>query len=124
MFSLRSCSYVLRGLGKCTSIRGIFVLENTQHASNYSLGEQFFVTRNQFKPVLIRVFCSSNETNLPLPDLTDIPIYIWPNIINTIRNFFFEKLIIKRYFDKEFNVTDFVEGSKQVSHFHLGILYG
>lgn len=48
-----------------------------------------------------------------LPTLMEFPEIIWPSVIKTIRNWVLANLIIRPYFDNEFNLPDFVAGSKQ-----------
>lgn len=47
------------------------------------------------------------------PDLMDFPWIIWPSIFNTMKNWVFANLIIRPYFDGEFSLKSFKEGSKQ-----------
>ncbi|CAL4163412.1 unnamed protein product, partial [Meganyctiphanes norvegica] len=47
------------------------------------------------------------------PDLMEMPWIIWPTLFNTMRNWVFANLIITPYFDKEFSLKNFKEGSKQ-----------
>lgn len=53
---------------------------------------------------------SSDDTS---PDLMDFPWIIWPSLFNTIKNWIFANLIIRPYFDGEFSLKSFKEGSKQ-----------
>lgn len=47
------------------------------------------------------------------PALMEFPEIVWPSIIKTLRNWVLANLIIRPYFDNEFNLPDFVAGSKQ-----------
>ncbi|KAJ8925992.1 hypothetical protein NQ315_009847 [Exocentrus adspersus] len=63
---------------------------------------------------------SSSPSN-KLPQLMpDMPKIMWPSVFKSIRNFILATFIIKPYFDREFNLADFVAGSKKavevVSH--------
>lgn len=43
----------------------------------------------------------------------EFPQVVWPSIIKSIRNVILTTFIIKPYLDREFNVPDFVKGSKK-----------
>lgn len=60
-------------------------------------------------------FLSSNSgpPSTKLPPLMNFPEIMWPSVIKSIRNFILSTFIIKPYFDKDFNLPDFVRGSKQ-----------
>ncbi|KAG8232772.1 hypothetical protein J437_LFUL012912 [Ladona fulva] len=68
-----------------------------------------------------RIF-SSGDGPRPkgLPPLMNFPQIIWPSIFKSIRNWILCNTIITPYFDREFNLPDFIAGSKQavevVSH--------
>lgn len=61
----------------------------------------------------------TNENDAPappkrsLPTLMSFPEIIWPSVINTIKNWIYIHFIIMPYFDREFNMIDFVKGAKQ-----------
>lgn len=65
--------------------------------------------------VLKRSYCTNKQPELP--KLMDVPLVVWPSFFKTIRNWILSNFIIMRYFDPEFNLDDFVIGSKQVSYF-------
>lgn len=49
-----------------------------------------------------------------LPQLMpDFPKIVWPALFKSIRNFILATFIIKPYLDREFNLPDFVAGSKK-----------
>jgi hypothetical protein len=48
-----------------------------------------------------------------LPPLMDFPKITWPSLMKSIRNFILATFIIKPYFDRDFNLPDFVAGSKK-----------
>ncbi|KAJ8958648.1 hypothetical protein NQ318_016373 [Aromia moschata] len=49
-----------------------------------------------------------------LPQLMpNLPKIVWPSLIKSIRNFILATFIIKPYLDREFNLPDFVAGSKK-----------
>uniref|UniRef100_A0A1B6GAU0 Juvenile hormone esterase binding protein n=1 Tax=Cuerna arida TaxID=1464854 RepID=A0A1B6GAU0_9HEMI len=63
-------------------------------------------------PVLgFRSYCSNKEQDLP--KIMNLPQVVWPSIFKTVRNWILANFIIMRYFDHEFNLPDFVAGSKQ-----------
>ncbi|XP_049529636.1 m-AAA protease-interacting protein 1, mitochondrial [Anopheles darlingi] len=45
--------------------------------------------------------------------LMDFPQLVWPSVVKTIRNFIMVHFIIRPYFDRDFNIPDFVIGAKQ-----------
>jgi len=60
----------------------------------------------------------SDDTGIPkrtLPRLMDFPEIVWPSVIKTLRNWILANLIITPYFDQEFSLPDFINGSKQVA---------
>lgn len=65
--------------------------------------------------VLKRSYCTNKQPELP--KLMDVPLVVWPSFFKTIRNWILSNFIIMRYFDPEFNLDDFVIGSKQVCYF-------
>lgn len=65
--------------------------------------------------VVNRSYCTNKQPELP--KLMDVPLVVWPSFFKTIRNWILSNFIIMRYFDPEFNLDDFVIGSKQVSYF-------
>jgi len=58
-------------------------------------------------------YCSDMPANNKLPPLMNFPEIVWPSVIKSIRNFVLATFIIKPYFDKDFNLPDFVKGAKQ-----------
>lgn len=57
-------------------------------------------------------YCTQNK---PMwPKLMDFPEIFWPSIIKSMRNWILTNFIIMRYFDREFNLSDFTTGSKKV----------
>lgn len=58
---------------------------------------------------------STNQTNEEkrlLPTLMDFPKIIWPSLLKTIKNWITVNFIIRPYFDQEFNMPNFVNGTK------------
>ncbi|GLV40614.1 uncharacterized protein CBL_04416 [Carabus blaptoides fortunei] len=43
----------------------------------------------------------------------EFPEIVWPSIIKSLRNFILTTFIIKPYFDRDFNLPEFVAGSKK-----------
>uniref|UniRef100_A0A1B6HW95 Uncharacterized protein n=1 Tax=Homalodisca liturata TaxID=320908 RepID=A0A1B6HW95_9HEMI len=63
-------------------------------------------------PILgCRSYCSNKEQDLP--KIMNLPQVVWPSVFKTVRNWILSNFIIMRYFDHEFNLPDFVAGSKQ-----------
>ncbi|XP_044265888.1 m-AAA protease-interacting protein 1, mitochondrial-like [Tribolium madens] len=59
---------------------------------------------------------NSSESGPPsnkLPPLMEFPKITWPSLIKSIRNFILATFIIKPYLDRDFNLPDFVVGSKK-----------
>ncbi|KAF5280401.1 hypothetical protein FQR65_LT03210 [Abscondita terminalis] len=48
-----------------------------------------------------------------LPPLMNFPEIIWPSLIKSMYNFILSTFIIKPYMDRDFNIPDFVKGSKK-----------
>lgn len=58
----------------------------------------------------------SSESGPPsnkLPPLMEFPKITWPSLVKSIKNFMLVTFIIKPYFDRDFNLPDFVIGSKK-----------
>ena len=53
------------------------------------------------------------ESRVTLPPISDNPVVLWPSIFKTLHNFYLN-LVILREWDSEFNMTEFLEASKQV----------
>lgn len=47
-----------------------------------------------------------------LPKLMAFPQIVWPSVFKTIKNWIMINFIIRPYFDNEFNVNDFIAGTK------------
>ncbi|XP_053695226.1 m-AAA protease-interacting protein 1, mitochondrial [Sabethes cyaneus] len=48
-----------------------------------------------------------------LPQLMDFPELIWPSVVKSVKNWIMVHFIIRPYFDREFNLPDFIRGAKQ-----------
>lgn len=51
-------------------------------------------------------------SNRSLPTVMQFPNIIWPSVLKTIKNWVMINFIIRPYFDKEFDMSDFVGGTK------------
>lgn len=51
-------------------------------------------------------------SNRSLPTVMEFPNIVWPSVLKTIKNWVMINFIIKPYFDKEFDMSDFVGGTK------------
>lgn len=63
----------------------------------------------------------SSSTDRPtkkLPPLMNFPEIVWPSLIKSFRNFILSTFIIKPYMDREFNIPEFVKGSKKAVEVH------
>lgn len=56
---------------------------------------------------------SAPPSNKLPPLMPNFPKIVWPSLIKSIRNFILATFIIKPYLDREFSLTDFVNGSKK-----------
>ena len=63
-----------------------------------------------------RNYCENSESKskIRLPALSDDKLLAWPNFFKTLKNFIQVNLIIKRHLDKEFEMKEFIDGSKHV----------
>ena len=61
-------------------------------------------------------YCTDSSGKRPLPKLMEFPEVTWPSFFKSIRNWILSQFIIMRYFDNEFNLPDFVVGSKKVRY--------
>lgn len=70
--------------------------------------------RSRLADACRRLFSSeSGPPSNKLPPLMSFPQIIWPSIVKSVRNFILTTFIIKPYMDREFNIPDFVVGSKK-----------
>lgn len=53
-----------------------------------------------------------NRQSDKLPTLMDFPKIVWPSLLKTIKNWILVNFIIRPYFDQEFNMPNFVNGTK------------
>nr|XP_040239731.2 m-AAA protease-interacting protein 1, mitochondrial [Anopheles coluzzii] len=56
---------------------------------------------------------SSRQRIRKRPMLMDFPQLVWPSVIKTIRNWIMVHFIIRPYFDREFSLPEFIQGTKQ-----------
>lgn len=97
------------GLRECLN-PGVKLLQNGP--ISYGLGmTRLFSTST-------RNFSNQDEPQMPrrstrsLPPLMDFDEITWPSILKTIKNFIFVHFIIRPYFDRDFTLQDFIDGSK------------
>jgi len=63
--------------------------------------------------IVQRLFCSKQEpTKLHIMDFS---LLVWPNVIKFMKNWFLSGLIVRPYFDPDFSLYQFVEGSQQAA---------
>lgn len=98
------------------------VVVQVQQCSNFSFFHQHITStsldnrlKNYNNHGNYRSFCSENNPapSNKLPPLMNFPKIIWPSLIKSIKNFILATFIIKPYLDREFNLPDFVYGSKK-----------
>lgn len=54
----------------------------------------------------------NRQSSGKLPPLMEFPQIIWPSLLKTMKNWILVNFIIRPYFDREFNMPDFVNGTK------------
>lgn len=65
---------------------------------------------------------STNEENQEikrLPTTMEFPKIVWPSLLKTIKNWILVNLIVRPYFDQEFNMPTFVNGTKHALQVRL-----
>ncbi|XP_054289964.1 m-AAA protease-interacting protein 1, mitochondrial-like [Macrosteles quadrilineatus] len=67
-----------------------------------------------------RSYCSKRERELP--KIMQFPQVVWPSVFKTIRNWVLSNFIIMRYFDSDFSLPNFVNGSKQAVEIVSGFI--
>jgi hypothetical protein len=77
--------------------------------NNHQIASSFFSNSIGIK---FRSYSSQKEHEVP--KIMEFPQVIWPSVFKSIRNWILSNFIIMRYFDSDFNLPDFVNGSKQV----------
>lgn len=63
--------------------------------------------------VQVRNYSDSKPDARTLPQLMDFPLIVWPSFIKFIKNWMFANLIIRPYFENDFNLNEFIQASKQ-----------
>ncbi|CAG2054690.1 unnamed protein product [Timema podura] len=72
--------------------------------------------------IITRCFSDGREQRNKPFRLMDFPEIVWPSVVKTLRNWILARLIITPYFDHEFNLHEFAEGSKQAVEVVSGYL--
>jgi len=54
-----------------------------------------------------------NDRKRRLPTLMEFPEIIWPSLFKSIKNWIMINFVIRPYFDREFELPDFVKGTEQ-----------
>lgn len=82
--------------------------EASNITSNFSLSKPTFWACK-------RLFSSGSDDNTPsqIPPLMNFPMIVWPSVFKSIRNFILTTFIIRPYLDVEFDIGDFIKGSKR-----------
>lgn len=114
--------YFLRAISSCSCP---MVTLTTNLTSNFHKNA---VSNSKFANFMTARRSCSTEGGPPakkLPELMSFPEIVWPSIIKSLRNFILTTFIIRPYFDRDFNLPDFVAGSKQAVEvlFNLNINY-
>ncbi|XP_055544064.1 m-AAA protease-interacting protein 1, mitochondrial [Wyeomyia smithii] len=66
-----------------------------------------------------RNYSSVSQDDIPpnkprsLPKLMDFPELVWPSVVKSVKNWIMVHFIIRPYFDRDFNLPDFIRGAKQ-----------
>lgn len=66
---------------------------------------------------------NSGRKKRSLPALMDFPEIVWPSLLKTLKNYIMVHLIIRPYFDQDFRLQDFIDGSKQAIAVSNGLSY-
>ncbi|KAK7864218.1 hypothetical protein R5R35_002059 [Gryllus longicercus] len=112
--SSRSHKYVYSSCSKLYSGAN----ERTQNISGHILhtGKYTHYSKDRGKTELMISQVRWNSSGNPaksLPPLMNFPEIVWPSVIKTVKNRVLSSFIITPYFDREFRLSDFVQGSKQ-----------
>ena len=62
-----------------------------------------------------RNYLNESQSQVQLPALSSEPPVMWPSFFKTLNNFIQCNFVIRPLLDKEFNMPEFLEGSKQVN---------
>ncbi|XP_026688682.1 uncharacterized protein LOC103523273 [Diaphorina citri] len=69
----------------------------------------------------------NQNSGLAIPKFSNLPEIVWPSLFKSIKNVIYTYFIIKPYFDVEFDLNDFEQGSRKVSSFsfpyQIGIMF-
>jgi hypothetical protein len=106
--SKNKTNYIHRLSVNCFHMAGSCDVGKATQSRNYQ-------TRNSYITGISRWYSDDRgPLRGKLPSLMDFPEIVWPSIIKTLRNWILTYLIIRPYFDQEFDLPEFVLGSKQV----------
>lgn len=78
--------------------------------SNFS---SFNKVQNNGKFLLCKRSYSDEKSPSEIPQLMNFPMIIWPSIFKSIRNFILTTFIIRPYMDVDFDIAEFIKGSKR-----------
>lgn len=63
--------------------------------------------------IQFRKYCDNRSVETrKLPPLMEFPPVVWPSFLKFVKNWMFANFIIRPYFDREFNLHEFIEASK------------
>lgn len=100
-----------------TSSSCSLLLTNNLTNKNYSTNKNSssLKLKHKFSSITYRRWYSGEKESpqSKMPPLMNFPEIMWPSVFKSIRNFILSTFIIKPYFDQDFNLPDFVKGSKR-----------
>lgn len=91
----------------CIYVQGI--MKNFKH-----LPSVYKCLRFLNKSQVRRYSDSSNQSSNGLPNLTSLPLQIWPSFLSPFSNLLITYLVIKPHVDKSFGIKEFLNASTQV----------
>lgn len=94
-----------------------YLTPKTSQTKQTNVQQKFYYNdvRHGLLPIIHRKYSTDNENrrSKQLPTLMEFPKLIWPSLLKTIKNWILVNFIVRPYFDHEFNMPGFVNGSKQ-----------
>lgn len=93
-----------------------YLTPKTSQTKQTNVHQNFYYVdvRHGLLPAIYRKY-STNEENRSsnrLPTLMEFPKIVWPSLLKTIKNWILVNFIVRPYFDQEFNMPNFVNGTK------------
>lgn len=113
------CNSLLKNVNRCVSFNKT-AKNIVESCSILRYGRSISTTMVQKQQSPVH---DSGRKKRSLPALMDFPEIVWPSLLKTLKNYIMVHLIIRPYFDQDFRLQDFIDGSKQAIAVSNGLSY-